>query len=368
MTYTPMTIEKAISKLNKQIFLPAIQREFVWKPEKIITLIDSILRKYPINTFLFWELREKDYDRWEIYEFIKDFDERFPHNKIRQSKSGIQDLTLVLDGQQRLTSLYIAFAGSYVIRPKGARKANPASWKTKMLYIDLFKDAQSVVAEDQGLETQVHYHLQFFERDEVPETDQGAYWFHVAKILKYDESDEEYEFDRYVAQEKKEISDLYGDEIASRYETNIRRLHEAAHRDPVVTYFPERRGNLDLVLDIFARTNMGGVKLTKSDLLLSMATAQWSDMNAREDIHDFVDEINSRLGRDHDFDKDFVLKAALVLTDLPVAYRVENFSKKNLGTIRDHWEAIKDAIRKTIRLINNFGLDKKTLTSTAWRK
>jgi uncharacterized protein with ParB-like and HNH nuclease domain len=135
MTYIPMTIERALRKLNRQIFLPAIQREFVWKPEKIITLVDSILRKYPISTFLFWELPEQDFERWEIYEFIKDFDERTPHNKIRQSKSGIQDLTLVLDGQQRLTSLYVAFEGSYVIRSKNARKADPASWKTKMLYI-----------------------------------------------------------------------------------------------------------------------------------------------------------------------------------------------------------------------------------------
>ena len=50
MSYQSESIAVAISKLNRQYFLPAIQREFIWKPEQIISLFDSILRGYPISS------------------------------------------------------------------------------------------------------------------------------------------------------------------------------------------------------------------------------------------------------------------------------------------------------------------------------
>ena len=72
MNYQSESIAVAISKLNRQYFLPAIQREFIWKPEQIISLFDSILRGYPISSFLFWELKDENRNNWETYKFIED--------------------------------------------------------------------------------------------------------------------------------------------------------------------------------------------------------------------------------------------------------------------------------------------------------
>ena len=44
---------------SNQLFLPALQRKFVWKTEQIEGLFDSIMQGYPIGTFLFWELNDK---------------------------------------------------------------------------------------------------------------------------------------------------------------------------------------------------------------------------------------------------------------------------------------------------------------------
>ena len=53
-----------------KIYLPAIQRKFVWKPNQIEKLFDSIMRGYPIGTFLFWDLEENNVNKYTFYKFI----------------------------------------------------------------------------------------------------------------------------------------------------------------------------------------------------------------------------------------------------------------------------------------------------------
>jgi hypothetical protein len=94
-----------------------------------------------------------------------------------------------------------------------------------------------------------------------------------------------------------------------------------------------------------------------------MVTARWTEVNAREEIFCFVDRINGELARPNNFSKDFVLKTCLVLSDLPVQYRVKNFSDRNLGLIFERWEGIKVAIEAGVNLANRFGLDRDNLLS-----
>ncbi|EMH36662.1 hypothetical protein HMPREF1425_00444 [Helicobacter pylori GAM71Ai] len=91
--------------------------------KKIEKLFDSILRGYPIGSFLFWKLPKEDITKsdeqdsdklnFQLYQFITNYDERKPHNeKIRIEQIRRDDLYIVLDGQQRLTSLYIGLKGN----------------------------------------------------------------------------------------------------------------------------------------------------------------------------------------------------------------------------------------------------------------
>ena len=82
----------------------------------------------------------------------------------------------------------------------------------------------------------------------------------------------------------------------------------------ILAYYEENSQEIDKVLDIFIRMNSGGTTLTYSDLLLSLATAKWQNLNAREEIYSLVDELNM-IGNGFNFNKDNILKAALVLTD-----------------------------------------------------
>jgi uncharacterized protein with ParB-like and HNH nuclease domain len=350
-SYKPETIANVINKLNETYFLPAIQREYVWTPEQIITLMDSIMRGYPINSFLFWKLDKKHYDNWSMYEFIQQFDVQDPHNKQKTNTGHLPDgINLILDGQQRLTSLFIALKGSYSYKKKGRATA-----KKHTLYLNLLWDGEKI-ADSEDVETDVTYDFQFFNDADVKPSGE---WFRVSEILSFSDDNA---FLLFVERKAEELQNI---PLESKliFKKNLQRLFNVIQRDEVITYYTDSQPDLDRVLDIFARTNMGGTKLSKSDLLLSMVTAKWQGVNAREEIHNFMDELNSGLARNNDFDKDFILKTCLMLTNQSVKYRIANFTNENLELFRTNWDEIKTAIRRTVELINSFGIDKDTLTS-----
>ena len=353
MAYRSDSIATATRLLNVQYLLPAIQREFVWGPEDIIRLFDSIMRGYPIGSFLFWDLEPENRDKWDVYRFI-DHARQGTHNE-RTETGGILQLTLVLDGQQRLTSLLVGLKGVYTIKRKYRRWDNPDAWVRHLLYLDLLKDPGE--AEEDG-ESGVYYGFRFL--DEVPENSAEHYWFKVGRILDFDSEDRFYEFRR---EEKENLPGAVTKDHMAVFEKNLDRLYRAIWRDDVISYYTEHDQDYDRVLDIFVRANEGGTKLSKSDLLLSMVTLRWEGLNAREEIYEFVDRLNEDLLRKNAFDKDFVMKACLVLSDLRVQYKVENFNNQNLTLIQSNWSDIKAAIEGAVSLANSFGIDRDTLTS-----
>ncbi len=354
MGYKSDTIATVIKQLNVQFFLLAIQREFVWKPEQVIQLFDSIMRGYPISSFLFWELTDENRDKWEAYKFIDRAREGGTHNELAIT-DGAQNPTFVLDGQQRLTSLLVGLKGIYTIKKKYLRKNDPSAWSSHRLYLDLLKNPK---VEDDNGEMGIRYGFKFFKQK--PQSDGDHYWFRIGKILEFDSEDR---FDEFKDDEEERLPDEVTKKHIKFFRRNIDRLYRVVWKDDVIAYYTEDDQNYDRVLDIFVRANEGGTKLSKSDLLLSMVTSKWEGVNAREEIFGFVDRLNYDLTRKNDFDKDFIMKSCLVITDLPVAYQVKNFTNKNLNLIQSKWQEIKDAIERAVDLMNRFGIDRDNLTS-----
>ena len=112
--YYEETISDVIKQIDSnQLFLPALQRKFVWKTEQIESLFDSIMQGFPIGTFLFWELDDpKAINDYVFYEFVDHYHVRKTRNE-EAILSGRKNIVTVLDGQQRLTSMNIALRGSY---------------------------------------------------------------------------------------------------------------------------------------------------------------------------------------------------------------------------------------------------------------
>ena len=64
-----MTIAEARRRVNHSLYLPAIQRPYVWKTDQIIGLFDSLMQGYPISSFLFWAIDPQNRRQWSIYRF-----------------------------------------------------------------------------------------------------------------------------------------------------------------------------------------------------------------------------------------------------------------------------------------------------------
>lgn len=327
--------------INDSTYLPAIQREYVWSTDQICKLFDSLMCGYPISSFLFWRIREEDKKKWTAYEFIRDFDKTAPHNKEANFDGVNKDIYLVLDGQQRMTSLHIGLKGSYSYFYYRKRK--------EYLYINLLKKVDDLVSPDE-----LRYAFAFREENQQHKTNE--FWYKVGEILNYERPRDA----KNVI--KNDIASL-SDEQKEIIENNLEDLHNTIHTAKCINFYEEKTDDYDKVVEIFVRTNTGGVKLEYSDILLSTATAKWKNLNAREEIYGFTDTIN-KIGTQYSFGKDFVMKGAMYITKgLPIQYRISSFTKENLEKIENNWENIKDSLTKAIQLLHSFGFTDKNIVS-----
>lgn len=351
----PITIKEAITSISEQEFiLPAIQREFVWNTRQIEMLFDSIMRDYPISTFLFWHVKAEHVNRFKFYRFLPYFHQRDKRHNDPAELSVTKDRRAVLDGQQRLTSLYLGLKGSY------AYKLNRYNWKSdhafpkRHLYINLLSAAEDneMLYEFRFLSDEELYHFKSNFRSKY-------HWFKVGQILDFSDFPDIF---KYIAEHSLMDTSLFSSDQTKFASDTLSKLFQYFNQKEIINFYLEKSEELDKVLHIFIRVNSGGTKLSYSDLLLSIATAQWKDKDAREVIHKFVDSVNS-IDPGFNINKDLVLKSCLVLADLDVKFKVDNFSSENMQVIENQWDSISTAINISFQLIASFGFDSKTLTA-----
>ncbi|HEX2901673.1 MAG TPA: DUF262 domain-containing protein, partial [Bacteroidia bacterium] len=136
---SPITIHQAIERINRSEFLlPAFQREFVWKPNQIEQLFDSLMQGYPISSMLFWKVKGSTKADFRFYQFLKKYIEFHAIHNDTIATNGVNDFHAVLDGQQRLTALYIGLCGSYAYHQyRRAYAYSEWSYPTRHLYLNI---------------------------------------------------------------------------------------------------------------------------------------------------------------------------------------------------------------------------------------
>ena len=162
----PITIKEAIDNIyNRYYLIPAIQRKFTWSSEQIEMLFDSIMRGYPINSFMFWKICDpKLKSDYKFYQFLTNYREFFADDNLDIDTTGVPDFEAVVDGQQRLTSLYIGLRGTYAYKmPRKWLKDNEDSIPTRRLYLCL---SESV---NQEYDNQKKYDFRFLTSEEYIE-------------------------------------------------------------------------------------------------------------------------------------------------------------------------------------------------------
>lgn len=302
------------SESNGGLWLPNIQRPFVWSEEQIEKLFDSIMREYPISTLLVWRTREKVKHR----KFITDW-----KDSLKVSDAYVMENAdakgMVLDGQQRLQSLIIGLAGSY---------------NGKELYFDVLSGA-AASPED------IRYRFRF-----LPAATARWPWVKFKDILK------DMSRGRKLAMEVGQDvcasapAGLADDDV-KRVQKNIARAQHEFISDENISYQlldgaddPDAYAPEDVV-EIFIRANSGGTRLGKSDLLFSLLASDWA--LADEEMEELLEELN-RTG--YGFDRDFVLKSCLVMLGQGAKYEVTKFRKPEVReAFVKNWGALSDAIK-----------------------
>lgn len=349
---TPITIEKALQGITAHEYvLPAIQREFVWKPEQICAFFDSLMRRYPIGSFLFWEIPAADLGNYVFYDFIREYHERRSAHcaivRTDELPTG-KPATAILDGQQRMTALNVGLRGSHARRLPRKWWNNPDAYPEKKLHLNIAAPAKD---NDQKLT----YDFRFLTEAEAAEAStDGAHWFLVQEIRALTDGSDSIGIFQYIQTAGLAAENTFAFQALDR-------LRQLLFQDGVISYYAVDERELDNVLDIFIRVNSGGTVLSYSDLLLSIATAQWSERDARQDIHALVDEVNAT-GQGFGFTKDVVLKAGLVLSDIgDIRFKVTNFNQQNMHRLEEDWDSIAAALKLGTKLLASFGFSERTL-------
>ena len=269
-----------VSAMNDGSYLlPNIQRPFVWEQKQILLLLDSIMCNYPIGALMIWKPREEIRCR----PFLKDYTSG--HRAYADlPPPGESQGYMVLDGQQRLQSLYLAFFGKF----DGER-----------VYLKI--DGSPEVNED-GL----HFHFDFLTSEQAAS---DAAYVHINELKQVDIE----EVDQFVETRVGTID-------VERRKRAVRTVHRFVNKVAVQTVLlfqeVDQKLSYNDVLEVFERANRGGTRLSKSDLLFSTVKLKMPDMEER--FGNVVDQLN-RDGR-HDFDTDFVIKAAFVVFDKRAKY------------------------------------------------
>lgn len=343
----PITIHQAIERINRNEFLlPAFQREFVWKPAQIEQLFDSLMQGYPISSMLFWKVRESTKADFRFYQFLKKYIEYHEIHNDTIATNGVNDFHAILDGQQRLTALYIGLCGSYAYKEyRRAYAYSEWSYPTRHLYLNI----SSKFTED---ESDRRYKFLFL--DKVSTQEQDIYldnaeekWFKVGTVLKLYKNDglDDFADEHQLSKDSKKI---------------VKQLERVIHTGLNINYYEEDEQNPDKAVNIFVRINSGGTTLSFSDILMSIAIASWKQKDARTEINDLVDGIRAK---GFNIDKDYILKSFLYLYHKDVRFKITSFKNDFIGNIEANWENIRNSILSLYDLLKTFGLTDYTLTT-----
>ena len=323
-----ITIYEAMMNIRDgKYVMPAFQRQFVWSMEQIEKLWDSILLDYPIATFLFWHVDDNNVS-WDTYfcNFLSSitFDNRKQADSVNYELTDISvniTDTAVLDGQQRLTSLYLSLFGDAYIRQKYARKVTVGGTVTKLL-IELNKNKLNV--DEQEYNSQ-KFDIKFSEKVGRLSPTQ----FEVRNILQDKFRDD--------ATRGKAIEEAIANVPADSKEyarSILTKLYQKIFEEKLIRYTEIHNMNQDDALEMFVRFNSGGKALRKSEITMSILEAYWP--SAKTEFGKLL--VGSYAG----FGSDFIIRAALMLYGDVVK---SNINRQIAEELKNNWTAFKKALK-----------------------
>lgn len=331
---------------NRSLLLPDIQREYVWEYWEIEALFESIVDDYPVGSCIFWKTNRTNLnnEKPNLYYFITKFEKgKTKNDKAPEVFSEENDYYVVLDGQQRITSINIALNGSYSYFKggKGNDRKNPKNWLEKELYYNL-----DFYSKKEDNDEKPEKRFCFLTKDEALE---GNY-YRINQLLAFDKLTD------YILDLNKKG---YDNKCINDLSMLFNRLHEAT-ANSLIHYYCITENSYDSALDIFVRVNSTGHKLTKSDLLFSTLIDGWKE--GKENIEKILAIMNNK-GDGFNFSRDYLMRLCLVLVDADTNLKIKSLDKKTIDNIRANWKTIHKTLDVLSTLLAEIGVCNENLTS-----
>lgn len=333
-----ITIYEAIKNIESgKYVMPAFQREYVWSIEQIEKLWDSILLDYPISNFLFWHIDDKNVT-WDTYfcHFLKQAtfnsrkqsdDVNFPINSIDFNYTDIA----ILDGQQRLTSLFLSLLGETYLRPKYSSKNSGVMYVYK-LFIELDKNK---IEQDEEDYNSKKYDIKFTSKG--LSINSSSTQFEIRNIL-----DEKFQNDDTREQAIEEILIDIPDNSKEYAKSILLKLYNKIFVEKLIRYTEITDMSQDDALEMFIRFNNGGKKLRKHEITMSILEVYWP--NAREQFSMLLS------GAYSDFSTDLIIRTALMLygdvTKTIINQKVADDLKNNWSDFKIAFKNLQNALEK----------------------
>ncbi len=348
-----MSIYQLVNEIDSgEIVLPAIQRDFVWDQERVVLLFDSLFRGYPVGIALLWEtfqpIQFRSFSKNHVKGDLHTFKDNKPGSRIK----------LVLDGQQRLNSIYVALRGTYdgaelyfdVLSGRDTDDHSEVKYKFKFLKISAPQQINSV-------------HSASSTGQDVRIDESRAYWVKLSDLVGRSPKD--------LQKIRKEIAIFLelDEDDKTRLELNLQTVSYALSEndellktqvvDHKLPANDERRKSAFDILEIFVRVNTQGMALRRSDLIVSMLRLYWPE--ASDLLPAFIKDTN--LGNGITIDNDFVIRCMFSIAGIGTRLDFDLLRRKsNVEKIKSSYNTTFESIRSCIDFVRaDCGIDSSRL-------
>ncbi len=285
-----MQIYQIIDKINdSQLFVPAFQREYVWKRHHVKALFSSLIKKYPTGTLLTWETTNPP---------------ELKGDKKYSSEMGA--VKLILDGQQRITTIYMILTGEL-----------PPYYKPE----EITQNVQRLYANLETLELE-------YQR---PMMENNPFWVNLTSIFK---GEVRSSCIRRKLREQGKLDGATEDLIDDNFE-KIKAIKERSFEEQTIPV----EASIKEAIDIFYIVNASGVNLTDAELALAQICGYWPQ--AREL---FKEKLLKLKRHGFVFKLDFIIFALLAVTHDMGSDMKRLHGQENKQNIKDAWKKLDDQI------------------------
>ena len=286
-----MKIGHIIDKINDdQLFVPEFQREYVWKRENAKKLFESLIHKYPTGSLLTWETTEPPAVKGP-----------------RKYQPEMGSIKLILDGQQRVTTLYMIMEGRLPPYYEQHEVLNPI--------LDLHVNIEDLT-------------LEYFNESKMAGDPK---WIKLTSIYQSEIKNSDI---RKQMKSKGTLTDELEDRIDDHFET-LKSIKEIEFPEQIIPV----NADIEVAINIFYVVNASGVSLTDAELALAQICGYWPEARSL-----FKSKLRSLEKLGFHFRLDFIVYALLAVVHVNGSEMRKLHSKDNKEKVMAAWQQLDNSI------------------------